>query len=140
MDLDPTNRWKGLEMLGNRSPTAWFIVVKSFMRNAHTLSDGMALSEINGSDDHVMDKAEKSDSDPSTKLAMLASSLNCFSIACLAYKDEYLSFSSSGMSPDFSLLQHDSAIHSIHLMTHLTRFRIYHHEFFRQHLGKLRWP
>lgn len=133
MALDPTDRWKSLQLSGNESPKAWFIVVNSFMRNAHLLSDRMALSGSNGSIHDGIDGAHQYDSDPCAKLAMLANSLSCFSIALprsLAYKDEYLSFSSSGRSPAFSSLQNDSAIHSIHVMTQLTRFKIYHHEFF----------
>ena len=133
MALDPADRWKSLQLSGNENPKAWFIVVNSFMRNAHLLSDRMALSGSNGSMHDGIDGAHQYDSNPCAKLAMLANSLSCFSIALprsLAYKDEYLSFSSSGRSPAFSSLQNDSAIHSIHVMTQLTRFKIYHHEFF----------
>ena len=133
MELDPTDRWKSLQLSGNESAKAWFIVVNSFMRNAHLLSDRMALSGANGSNQEDIDGNHRHDSDPCSRLAMLANSLSCFSIAlprCLAYKDEYLSFSSSGRSPAFSSLQNDSAIHGIHVMTQLTCFKIYHHEFF----------
>lgn len=139
MELDPTDSWKRLQSSGNESPKAWFIVVNSFMRNAHLLSDRLASYGANGPDQDIlaglgnMDAAHQYDSDPCARLAMLANSLSCFSIAlprCLAYKDEYLSFSPSGRSPAISSLQSDSAIHGIHVMTQLTRFKIYHHEFF----------
>lgn len=137
LELDPTDRWKSLQMSGNESAKAWFLVVNSFMRNAHLLSDqmqaqvaGPQTAKLDGSS--TFDNAHQYDNDPGARLSMLANSLSCFCIALprsLTYKDEYLSFSSSNRATSSSL-QNDSAVHSIHVMTQLTRFKIYHHEFF----------
>lgn len=137
MEIDPTDRWKSLQISGNESAKAWFLIVNSFMRNAHLLSDRMQSlgnspqsGKIDGTS--TLDSTQQYDNDPCARLSMLANSLSCFSIALprsLTYRDEYLSFSSSGRTPSSSL-QNDSAVHSIHVMTQLTRFKIYHHEFF----------
>jgi hypothetical protein len=146
LDMKPRERWKKLKKCDNQSPTAWFIVLSSIMRDAQTLARGTLQgirSEWRGQDEttdlqqyfyNVFRK--KSPVVGNKQLYFLSHALQQTVSAmpdALAYKGERLFSSADGVQePDSgsALAQEmslDVSRYSIFLMTQLARFQIFHH-------------
>ncbi|KAI9833636.1 MAG: hypothetical protein M1819_003589 [Sarea resinae] len=116
LELDPIDRWKSLQRSGNQSAKAWLIVVTSFMRDAHVLVNPFGMSPT-----------RRSMSDLSASLEILANSLRCFTVALprsIAYRNEYLSFTSSDPADAVAARFRDSAKHGIYMMTQMASWLV----------------
>ncbi|KAH6649215.1 fungal-specific transcription factor domain-containing protein [Chaetomium tenue] len=124
---DSSLRWKHLAQSGNRSAKAWFIVVNSLMRNTQRVvyPAGPVMQSRNG----------PNQSDHNDELNIMANTLYCTIAslpADLGYQGETLDFrvkhalSSDGDNSSNPRQRH-ADIYSIHLMTQLCRFMVYHH-------------
>ncbi|KAK4161038.1 putative fungal-specific transcription factor [Cladorrhinum sp. PSN259] len=122
---DCSQRWKHLAKSGNKSARAWFIVINSLMRNTQRIvyPAGPAIQRF-------VDKAGSNNGAeaPSNhdELSIMANCLYCTLAslpAGLAYQGETLDF----RLPKESRQEHSDK-YSIHLMTQLCRFMIYHHK------------
>jgi len=147
------NRWKPLEEIGNQSPKAWFIVVKSFMKDAQTISSPNGIDKTvavspdllsqdgEGPSDSQRRPETLHDEDALNRLSAVHNSLRCYIMTLpskLRYHHQYLSFGAKEVSRESRCrlrLLH-SSIYSIHLMTQLTKLMIYKYYIFRT--GK-RW-
>ncbi|KAH6844518.1 fungal-specific transcription factor domain-containing protein [Chaetomium sp. MPI-CAGE-AT-0009] len=125
---DPSLRWKHLEQSGNRSAKAWFIVVNSLMRNTQRIvyPAGPAVQSLNGSNQP----------DHNDELDIMANTLYCTITSLptdLVYQGETLDFRATHPLPQdrdkaVSPRQRHADKYSIHLMTQLCRFMVYHHK------------
>jgi hypothetical protein len=118
LNPDAAMAWKDLQATGNKSSKAWFIVVNALMLCAHSLTFPQSFPA-----------SAESQSGRPVGLDTLGNSLYCFSAALpghLMYQGEFLSFANSTSTT----LQNDSAKHSIHIMTQLSRFMIDHYQVF----------
>ncbi|RMZ88468.1 hypothetical protein DV736_g4303, partial [Chaetothyriales sp. CBS 134916] len=124
---------KALQVSGNQSPVAWFIVVNSIMKEAQTISSPMGINrtpdgENSSADEVVLPTLQERD--VSLRLTTLSNVVRCFSMALpsrLKFQNQRLNFttlpvirdsvSQSGVQRARDL---HSAIYSIHLMTQLT--------------------
>ncbi|KAK0657879.1 fungal-specific transcription factor domain-containing protein [Cercophora newfieldiana] len=121
---DCSLRWKHLTESGNESAKAWFIVTNSLMRNTQRIvyPAGSAMRILN-------DRFSETHQD---QLNIVANSLYCTTASLpsrLAYQGETLDFRprpapQSHLSPR----QEHADKYSIHLLTQLCRFMIYHHK------------
>ncbi|KAK4458074.1 hypothetical protein QBC42DRAFT_341255 [Cladorrhinum samala] len=115
---DCSRRWKHLSKSGNTSAKAWFIVVNSLMRNTQRIvyPAGSAIQAFN----------EKGAEASRDELSIMANCLYCTVTSLppsLAYQGETLDFRLPRESR-----QHHADKYSVHLMTQLCRFMIYHHK------------
>ncbi|KAJ5544733.1 hypothetical protein N7535_006882 [Penicillium sp. DV-2018c] len=135
MDADPNQCWKALQDSGNQSPKAWFLVINSFMKIAHSLSDSQRLSAMSGtghqqSSHHTAGWVEES----RQELEKLGHAVRCFSLALpvhLRYHDQYLSFGAPVQGQLESERQQHCSLYNIFVMTQLTRLMIHRYEAFR---------
>lgn len=141
LELDPTKRWKVLQHSGNDSGMAWFLVINSITRDAHVISNPMVpprdLSGIMLASPRAFTRndIDTTDEDSSTKLAVLENCISCFTLALpnsLKYRDAFLKFDSSDSHGGESPRMYDSFRQSIHIMTQLARFMVYHYACFRK--------
>jgi hypothetical protein len=135
LDLDPKTRWKMLENCANKSWKAWYIVLNSMMRDAHLLSYYRGTNGILDSNDDCQAATSSYTSSRTIRdgLKTLEVSLSSFRRALpnqLSYSNEYLGFHSKSSIETQSTLTNDCAIHSLYMMTQLTRFMIYHYQMF----------
>lgn len=139
LNPDAAFAWKDLEKSGNRSPKAWFIVINALMRAAHTISHhqlyyNTCLRSQPDQKTHYLDPSMPDEVQPlQSQLDILANALCCFRVALptsLAFQGKFLSFSASDLPGRSNTLQEDSAKHSIHIMTQLSRFMLYHRQAF----------
>jgi hypothetical protein len=124
---DSSLRWKHLAQSGNRSAKAWFIVVNSLMRNTQRIvyPAGPVMQSLN----------DPNEPDYSDELNIMANTLYCTITSLptdLVYQGETLDFrvkrtSSGDGDNDVSPRQRQADKYSIHLMTQLCRFMVYHH-------------
>lgn len=115
---DCSRRWKHLSKSGNTSAKAWFIVVNSLMRNTQRIvyPAGSAMQAFS-------EKGAEANRD---ELSIMANCLYCTVTSLppgLAYQGETLDFRLPKESR-----QHHADKYSLHLMTQLCRFMIYHHK------------
>jgi hypothetical protein len=125
---DSSLRWKHLAQSGNRSAKAWFIVVNSLMRNTQRIvyPAGPVMQSLNGS----------SQPNQNEELDIMANTLYCTITslpADLVYQGETLDFRVTHTLPRnadkaVSPRQQHADKYSIHLMTQLCRFMVYHHK------------
>jgi hypothetical protein len=125
---DPASRWQALERCGNQGSKAWFIAINATMRDCQQLSRSTASTNGQGKS-----------SRPSSSVAriergrILSAALRDLPTALptsLRYQGEFLSFRKTERSNSYSLPYYkDSSRYSIHLMTQLTTFMLYHKEF-----------
>ncbi|ATY63889.1 fungal specific transcription [Cordyceps militaris] len=114
---DATTRSETLLASGNTSPRAWFIAVSSLMHDAQQLAYTPETNQ---------------DLTGSQKAQQLAGIANCLSHtttalpAGLRYLGETLDFRTKAAPSEASLRQHHADIFSIHMVTQLTRFMLYH--------------
>lgn len=145
LEKKPMERWKKLKKCGNESPTAWFIVINSLMRNAQVLSRGNLQGILPGSDPnnngaqliHYFRNTfrKKRSEEDSTQLTLLVHALRCTTSSlpeALTYRGENLCFSARDLTQvtehsNREIRRLHSAKYSIYLMTQLARFMIYHH-------------
>lgn len=119
---DCSLRWKCLSRSGNKSAKAWFIVMNSIMRNTQRIvyPSGSAMKAVSG-------KPFETNQD---ELDIMANSLYCTVTSVpteLLYKGETLDFRLDP-SGAHRFRQEDADKYSLHLMTQLCRFMIYHHK------------
>jgi hypothetical protein len=150
LDPQPGERWKKLNKSGNKSPSAWLIVLSSIMRDAQSLSRGNlqgVRSEDNGTDQvaelqqyfrNVFRKKSPAadEQQPSFLGHALRSTVSTLPES-LAYKGEALSFGSDDITPEPSSFKRprgfwDAARYSIFLTIQLARFQIFHHYAFSE--------
>jgi hypothetical protein len=132
LNPDASLAWKDLEISGNKSSKAWFIVTNALMRSAHLLSYPQAYPTNERSRNGV---ASEELAPPG--LEVIANSLYCLTAAlpaALAYQGEYLNFSTSRSG---NSVQQDSAKHCIHVMIQLSRFMINHYQVFKDSSRRL---
>lgn len=119
---DCSLRWKTLAQSGNKSSKAWFIVMNSLMKNTQRIvyPSGSAMKSVSG-------KQLKTDQD---ELDIMANSLYCTVTAIpqeLLYQGDTLDFRLEPESGGTTRQQHADK-YSLHVMTQLCRFMIYHHK------------
>ncbi|KAK4182350.1 putative fungal-specific transcription factor [Podospora australis] len=121
---DCSLRWKYLERSGNQSAKAWFIVINSLMRNTQRIvypaGSAMKLMVETNHDD---------------ELNIMANCLYCTVTSLppsLSYQGETFDFrlvpTGRGQPYQSNPRQEHADKYSIHLMTQLCRFMIYHHK------------
>ncbi|KAK0666799.1 putative fungal-specific transcription factor [Cercophora samala] len=125
---DCSLRWKHLAQSGNQGAKAWFIVMNSLMRNTQRIvyPVGSALQSMN--ENHTEANQDE--------LNIMANTLYCTVTsfpASLVYQGETLDFrpkASAQTSPDgiINPRQEHADKYSLHLMTQLCRFMIYHNK------------
>ena len=135
---DPAQRWKDVEKCGNRSAKAWFIVINSYMRDAHLLSTFPGSSAINGRRSGATTPGHTSShrAEAVTRNArdMLTNSLWCTLTAMpaeLGYHDEYLAFRATNDPFAPTSRQTECDKYSIHIMVQLTRFMMHSQTVYR---------
>jgi hypothetical protein len=140
-EANPVLRWKELKKSDNESGRAWFIVINSFMRDAHSLSNASVPVESSSEDDtrsyeknRLASKSGKGqDLEMASKLAVLDNCVSCFNMSLpqrLRYRSELL-FSSSLSQDQSYARRRDSEKQTIHAMIHLAKIMILHKECFR---------
>lgn len=148
LDIDVTSRWKSLVKTKNRSPSAWFILLNSLMKDAQTISsptsvdkpllpDRELLPEASGGiiDEHqrllLREKAVAT-----KRLSTISNALYCAIMALpeeLQYHGQHLNFGGKELQKPGAIsrrLTH-SFIYSIYLMTQLTKLMILKYHVFR---------
>ncbi|GAD99203.1 fungal specific transcription factor, putative [Paecilomyces variotii No. 5] len=134
LDADPTLRWKNLQKSGNENGRAWFIVVNSFMRDAHSLANPSVPQDVTFGRGQPLGTQRPSDSaDIGPQLVVLENCVSCFSMA-LPKKLQYrldLSSSNEATSRDLRTRKRNSDRQSIHVMTQLAKLMILHNGCFR---------
>ncbi|KAK1758583.1 hypothetical protein QBC47DRAFT_295255 [Echria macrotheca] len=111
-------RWKALARSGNQCAKAWFIVINSLMRNTQRLVYPAGSHQSLGTTNH-------------DELSIMANCLYCTVTSLpsgLAYQGETLTFRGGFRADGTSPRQAHADLYSIHLMTQLCRFMIYHHK------------
>lgn len=121
---DPSLRWKRLARSGNNSSKAWFIVMNSLMRNTQRIVYPTGTAVQPNSDEHVAANHEELD--------IMANCLYCTITSLppsLCYQGETLDFQvGQSIKQDSNARKDHADKYSIHLMTQLCRFMIYHHK------------
>ncbi|KAK0760551.1 hypothetical protein N5P37_006745 [Trichoderma harzianum] len=128
---DPVLRWIELKNSDNESGRAWFIVINSFMRDAHSLSNASVPVESSSDEDTgsyggnrlTSNQRNGQDFERASKLAVLDNCLSCFMLSLpqeLRYRSEHL-FSTPS----------DSEKQTIHAMIQLAKIMILHKDCFR---------
>ena len=138
LSVDPAQRWKELEKCGNRSAKAWFIVINSYMRDAHLLSSFPGASALNGRRSGATtprhSSTQRVEAITRNVRDMLSNSLWCTLSAMpaeLAYHDEYLAFRATEDPFAPNSRQKECDKYSIHIMIQLTRFMMHNQTVFR---------
>lgn len=136
--VDPVQRWKEVERSGTRSARAWFILINSYMRDAHILAGFPGASTPyfgrNSSSLPSGSARQKIETTTRNMRDLLSNSLTCSLIAMpreISYHDEYLAFraTTNPFAPASRL--NECAKYSIHIMVQLTRFMLHHQTVFR---------
>ncbi|KAF2499909.1 hypothetical protein BU16DRAFT_536191 [Lophium mytilinum] len=142
LERNAIDRWKALHESGNESSKAWFIIVNSLMREAQMLASprGVPISISGASDDRASSSRTgwrmlpgKASKDVSERLGAISNALRCISLTLppsLKYRNQYLSFESTGPDDANSPRRLHSAIYSIHLMIALAKLMIHHYYVF----------
>ncbi|EXJ56337.1 uncharacterized protein A1O5_12604 [Cladophialophora psammophila CBS 110553] len=136
LDPDPLHRTRKLLECGNSNGKAWYIVVSSLVRDAHTTANPTSHC------DHTMPRPDVSPlmdtgfDNPvdERRLAVLDDFILYFKTMLpknRAYQGDYLSFAISGDSYSGPTAIEDCDTQLIHAMTHLGRLMILHHFCFR---------
>lgn len=114
---DATKRWKALLESGNTSAKAWFIAINSLMHDAQQLVYNPETTK------RSMSKQQ------AEHLTVIANCLYCSTTSLppgLGYLGETLNFRTKSAPNEASIRQFHADIFSIHIMTQLTHFMIYH--------------
>ncbi|KAI0517423.1 fungal-specific transcription factor domain-containing protein [Xylaria bambusicola] len=134
LDADPTLRWKNLQKSGNENGRAWFILVNSFMCDAHSLANPSVPQGVTfgrGQPSGAQRHSRSADIGP--RLVVLENCVSCFSMALpkqLQYRP-YLSSSNETTSCDSTTRKRGSDIQAIYVMTQLAKLMILHNDCFR---------
>lgn len=139
LDADPTLRWKNLQKSGNENGRAWFILINSFMCDAHSLANPSVPQRAKfgrGQSSGAQWHSRSADIGP--RLVVLENCVSCFSMA-LPKKLQYrpnLSSANGTSSRDSTTRKSGSDIQAIHVMTQLSKLMILHNDCFRdEHSG-----
>ncbi|OAP64916.1 hypothetical protein AYL99_00888 [Fonsecaea erecta] len=132
LDPDPLHRTRKLRECGNSNGNAWFIVINSLVRDAHTTANptshcdrGLPRTDVSP----LVDTASGNSVDE-RRLAVLDDFILYFKTMMpkeCAYQGDYLSFSISGDSYSAPTAKEDCEKQLVHAMTHLGRLMILHH-------------
>ncbi|KAI1272370.1 fungal-specific transcription factor domain-containing protein [Xylaria sp. FL0933] len=133
LDADPTLRWKNLQKSGNQNSKAWFILVNSFMCDAHSLTNPSVPRSVTfGRGQPTGAQRHSRSADIGPRLVVLENCVSCFSMALpeqLQYRPD---LSSNGTtSRDSTTRKRDSDIQTIYVMTQLAKLMILHNDCFR---------
>ncbi|QYT06329.1 Fungal_trans domain-containing protein [Trichoderma simmonsii] len=140
-EKDPVLRWKELKNSDNESGRAWFIVINSFMRDAHSLSNASVPVESSSDEDTgsyggnrlTSNQRNGQDFERASKLAVLDNCVSCFTLSLpqeLRYRSEHL-FSSPSSQDQMYARRRDSEKQTIHAMIQLAKIMILHKDCFR---------
>ncbi|OPB44789.1 Zn2Cys6 [Trichoderma guizhouense] len=140
-EKDPVLRWKELKNSDNESGRAWFIVINSFMRDAHALSNASVPVESFSDEDTgsyggnrlTSTRGNGQDFERASKLAVLDNCVSCFKLSLpqeLRYRSEHL-FSSPSTQDQVYARRRDSEKQTIHAMIQLAKIMILHKDCFR---------
>ncbi|RFU77085.1 fumarylacetoacetase, c-terminal [Trichoderma arundinaceum] len=142
-EADPVLRWKELKKSDNESGRAWFIVINSFMRDAHSLSNASVPVESSSVEDTRSYGRNRLSSklgngqglEMASKLALLDNCVSCFNMSLpqrLRYRSEPLFSSSLDQDQDqIYARRRDGEKQRIHAMIHLAKIMILHKDCFR---------
>lgn len=134
LEITTMSRCKSLQLTGNQSPRAWFIVINSIMKDAQTISSPMGVDKGAGFDSLDAKSAAlyfaaiqtERVEETRKRLTTYYNAVRYFSMALpasLKYRGQSLSFDSSssaqGQAGIKMLRELHTAIYSIHLMTQL---------------------
>ncbi|CAG7939912.1 unnamed protein product [Penicillium nalgiovense] len=135
MDADPNQSWKALQDTGNQSPKAWFLVINSFMKVAHSISDPQRLSAMDNPGHYQPGRpAPGLAEERCRKLEKLGNAVRCFNMALpghLRYRDQYLAFGAPVQGQLESQRQQHCSLYNIFIMTQLVWLMIHRHDAFR---------
>ncbi|KAJ6168757.1 hypothetical protein N7497_001600 [Penicillium chrysogenum] len=135
MDADPNQSWKALQDSGNQSPKAWFLVINSFMKIAHSISDPRRLSAMDNAGHYQPGHPTPGlDEERCWKLEKLGNAVRCFNMALpshLRYHDQYLAFGAPVQGRLESQRQQHCSLYNIFVMTQLVWLMIHRHDAFR---------
>ncbi|KAF3066908.1 Fumarylacetoacetate hydrolase domain-containing protein 2 [Trichoderma lentiforme] len=141
-ETDPVLRWKELKNSDNESGRAWFIVINSFMRDAHALSNASVPVDSSSGEDTrsyggnrlTSNRENGQDIERASKLAVLDNCVSCFKLSLpqnLRYRSEHLFSSPSSGQDQMYARRIDSEKQTIHAMIQLARIMILHKDCFR---------
>ncbi|KAL7952640.1 hypothetical protein V8C34DRAFT_318869 [Trichoderma compactum] len=140
-EADPVLRWKQLKNSDNESGRAWFIVINSFMRDAHSLSNASVPVESSSDEDtrsyggnrSTSNRRNGQYSERASKLAVLDNCVSCFKLSLpqqLRYRSEHL-FSSPSGGDQMYARRRDSEKQTIHAIIHVAKIMTLHKDCFR---------
>lgn len=133
---DPVLRWKALKKSDNESGRAWFIVINSFLNDAHYLTNASVPVELSGEDDlpscarHY--STSKQRTGQASKLAVLDNCVSCFDMSLpqqFRFHPERLHSPSLDQNKT-DTHKKDSEKETIHAMIHLAKIIIFHKDCF----------
>ncbi|KIW34374.1 uncharacterized protein PV07_01153 [Cladophialophora immunda] len=132
LDPDPLHRTRKLLECGNAHGKAWYIIVNSLVRDAHTTANPTSHCDRGLPRPDVSPLLDNGCGNPvdERKLAVLDDFILYFKTMIpkeLLYQGDYLSFSISGDSYSGPTAIEDCDKQLIHAMTHLGRLMILHH-------------
>ncbi|QKX64662.1 uncharacterized protein TRUGW13939_11838 [Talaromyces rugulosus] len=134
LDADPTLRWKNLQRSGNEHSRTWFIVINSFMYDAHSLANPSVPHDVTfGRGQPSDDQRHSHSADIGPQLVVLENCVSCYSMALpkqLHYPPD-LSYSNETTFCDSMKRKRDSDIQAIHVMTQLAKLMVLHNDCFR---------
>ncbi|OAL29978.1 hypothetical protein AYO22_01884 [Fonsecaea multimorphosa] len=132
LDPDPLHRTRKLRECANSNGNAWFIVINSLVRDAHTTANPTSHCDrgLPGRDVSPLLDTPSGNPVDERRLAVLDDFILYNKTMLpkeLAYQGDYLSFSISGDSYSKPTAKEDCDKQLIHAMTHLGRLMILHH-------------
>lgn len=133
---DPVLRWKALKKSDNESGRAWFIVINSFLSDAHYLTNASVPLEFSNKYESTFYTRHHSTSKQRTrqasKLAVLDNCVSCFDMSLpphFRFRSERLSSPSLGQNKT-DAYRKNSERQTIHAMIHLAKIMILHTDCF----------
>lgn len=148
LDVNVTTRWKSLAATKNRSPSAWFILLNSLMKDAQTISSPTSIDkpllsfperslEASGGiiDEHQRLLLQKKGA-ATKRLSTISNALYCTVIVLpeeFQYQGQQLNFGGMDLQRPGAIAKRltHSFIYSIYLMTQLTKLMILKYHVFR---------
>ncbi|KAL7920229.1 hypothetical protein ACQKWADRAFT_322405 [Trichoderma austrokoningii] len=135
---DPVLRWKVLKKSENESGRAWFIVINSYLNDAHYLTNASVPVEASSAEDDLPSyaryhSASKQRKGQASKLAVLDNCISCLEMS-LPQQFRFCSerFHSSSLDENTTNTHRkDSEKQTIHAMIHLSKIMILHKDCFR---------
>jgi hypothetical protein len=147
LEITTLSRCKALQLTGNQSPWAWFIIINSIMKDAQTISSPMGVDKAASMDSLDARSAAQYFAEMRTerieetrkRLTTYYNAARYFSMALpqsLKYRGQYLSFErgvpANGQGGVKMLRELHTGIYSIHLMTQLAFLMTLKYHLFRR--------